>query len=99
MPIWLSFVLILTHVILFSAGAVAYHLIRVLSVRPIGPFPTKPQVSEAKLNEIAMKAAKLSAQADRFGTQFEPMPDMTIRRQFIPDGDGRSKEETFAPVK
>ena len=99
MPIWLSFVLILTHVLLFGAGAVAYHMIRILSVRPFGPATAKATVSEAKLNEIALKAARMSTAGDRFGTQFDPMPDMTVRRQIIPDGDGRSKEETFAPVK
>jgi len=99
MPWWGSLLLVLTHIAVFILGAVAYHGIRILSVRPIGPFPTKPQVSEAKLAEIAMKVAKASTAADRFGTQFDPMPDMVVRRQIIPDGDGRSKEETFAPVK
>ncbi len=99
MPWWGSLLLVLTHVGVFILGAIAYHGIRVLSVRPIGPFPNK-QVSEAKLAEIAMKAAKASVAKDRFGAQFDPLPDMNIvRRQYIPEGDGRSKEETFAPVK
>lgn len=99
MPIWLSFVLILTHVLIFVLGALAYHGIRILSVRPIGPFPTKT-VSDAKLQQIAEKAAKMQIAGDRFGKQFDPLPDMMVpRRQIIPEGNGMPKEETFVPAK
>ena len=99
MPLWASFLLVLTHVTVFVLGAVAYHGIRILSVRPIGPFPTKT-VSDAKLREIAEKAAKMQIAGDRFGKQFDPLPDMMVpRRQIIPDGNGMPKEETFVPVK
>ncbi len=98
LPLWASFILVLTHVAVFVLGALAYHGIRVLSVRPIGPFPTKT-VSDAKLKEIAEKAAKMQIAGDRFGKQFDPLPDMLIKPRYIPEGDGRSKEETFAPVK
>lgn len=96
MPWWASFLLVLTHISCFVLGAVAYHSIRILSVRPIGPFPTK-QVSDAKLREIADKAARQLSGANRFGGQFDPLPDMAIRRQVIPEGDGRPKEETIVP--
>jgi hypothetical protein len=99
MPWWASLLLVLSHIAVFVLGAVTYHGIRILSVRPLGPLPTKA-VSEAKLNEIALKAARLSTAGDRFGNQFAPLPDMNVvRRQIIPDGDGRSKEETFVPAK
>ncbi len=100
LPWWADVLLVLTHVLLFAAGAICYHMIRVLAVRPFGPASAKPPISDAKLNEIAMKAAKLSTAADRFGPQFDPLPDVNIlRRQIIPEGDGRSKEETFVPAK
>ena len=97
-PWWASVLLVLTHILLFGAGAVAYHLIRVLSVRPIGPFPNK-MVSDAKLAEIADKIARKQVAGDRFGRQFEPLPDMVVKRQVYEQGDGRSKEETFVPAK
>ena len=99
LPWWCSLLLVLTHVAVFVLGAVAYHGIRILSVRPIGPFPTKT-VSDAKLQQIAEKAAKMQIAGDRFGKQFDPLPDMVIpRRQIIPDGNGIPKEETFVPAK
>lgn len=99
MPWWVAFLMVLTHISCFVLGAVAYHSIRILSVRPIGPFPTK-QVSESKLQQIADKAARQLAGANRFGGQFDPLPDMSVvRRQVIPDGDGRPKEESIVPFK
>ena len=99
MPWWASILLVLSHIAVFVLGAVTYHGIRILSVRPLGPLPTKT-VSEAKLNEIAMKAARMSTAGDRFGKHFDPLPDMqVVRRQVIPDGDGRPKEDTIVPFK
>lgn len=99
LPWWGSLLLVLTHIAVFVLGAVTYHGIRILSVRPIGPFPTKT-VSDAKLQQIADKAARQLAGANRFGGQFDPLPDMSVvRRQVIPDGDGRPKEESIVPFK
>lgn len=98
MPWYASILLVLSHVLVFVLGALAYHGIRILSVRPIGPSVTKPGMSEARLKQIADQMAQTQVKAAAFGhfERFSQPPP--AREQYIPEGDGRNREEAFAPA-
>ena len=95
MPLWLVSLLMLSQPVMFILEALTYHGIRMLSMRPMLASPKQGKVDEAKLQEIATKlmSKQVSGVFDHLGIR----PDMPVR-QVIPDGDGRPKGETFAPV-
>lgn len=95
MPLWVSAVLFLSQPVMFILGALTYHGIRMLAAKPLYVNPKGGKVDEAKLQAIANQAIgrQMSGVFDHLGIR----PDMPVR-QVIPDGDGRPKGETFAPV-
>ena len=83
-------VLVLSHVFTFCLGVAAYHLLRMVNMRPLMP---KQPMSEAKLFAAADKIAKAQINAERYA-HFDrnqmavPVPELQ-----------ENVEESFAPSK
>lgn len=93
--LWLVSVLLVLQPVMFILGALTYHGIRMLSVRPMFGPNAKPQLSEAQIQAVADKAMR--QQVKGVFSHLGMMPDMPTR-QVVPEGDGRPKGEAFAPV-
>lgn len=98
MPLWLSAILILTHVLCFIGGVAVYHHMRVIAAKPLTMKPQK-QIDPATLVAMADKIARKQAQEEVF-KHMAGAPSPIHREEYIEDdGFGRSRESAFAPAK
>jgi hypothetical protein len=99
MPYWLFAVLIVSHLLLFALGAMAYHGVRMLAASPLYR-PKGQTASQSQVKQLADEMLRKSFQMSNPFAHLDGMegPPPRPRETYIPEGDGKSKEETFAPM-
>lgn len=98
MPLWVSLLLVLSHVFLFVVGVVCYHQVRLLSVRPLS-LSRQSDAQDRKLKELATALAKkeVKAEAYNYFNRFDK-PVEVFEDAPIPNVN-KLKESGFAPAK